>query len=103
MGKPIIATNVTGCREVVDNGKTGFLCKLKSSKDLSEKMEKLISLTHEERVLMGQKGREKVAEEMELEKIIDIYDYKILKITGEKQGLTLDLEEFLSIRKKQRI
>lgn len=40
---------------------------------------------------------------MELEKIIDIYDYKILKITGEKQGLTLDLEEFLSIRKKQRI
>lgn len=103
MGKPIIATNVTGCREVVDNGKTGFLCKLKNSKDLSEKMEKLISLTHEERVLMGQKGREKVAEEMELEKIIDIYDYKILKITGEKQGLTLDLEEFLSIRKKQRV
>lgn len=55
MGKPIIATNVTGCREVVDNGKTGFLCKLKSSKDLSEKMEKLISLTHEEKDFNGSK------------------------------------------------
>ena len=103
MEKPIIATNVTGCREVINDGETGFLCKAKSPVDLAHKMAKIINMTEKEKVVMGQKGRVKVIEEMDLEKIIDIYDYKILKITGEKQGLTLDLEEFLSIRKKQRI
>ena len=34
MGKPIITSNAVGCREVVDNGENGYLCKVRDSNDL---------------------------------------------------------------------
>lgn len=77
MEKPLIASNVAGCREVINEGKTGFLCKVKNSVDLAQKMAKIINMSEKERVVMGKKGREKVVEEMDLTKIIGIYDFKI--------------------------
>jgi len=52
---------------------------------------------------MGQKGRVKVIEEMDLEKIIDIYDYKIAAVLGEEEGITVDLQELISLRKTKKI
>lgn len=49
MEKPIIATNVTGCREVINDGETGFLCKVKSPVDLAHKMAKIINMTEKEK------------------------------------------------------
>ena len=103
MEKPIIATNVTGCREVINDGETGFLCKVKSPVDLAHKMAKIINMTEKEKVVMGQKGRVKVIEEMDLEKIIDIYDYKIAAVLGEEEGITVDLQELISLRKTKKI
>ena len=40
--KPIITTNVPGCRELVVKGKTGFLVKPNSSKSLTDGLLKLI-------------------------------------------------------------
>ena len=34
MAKPIVATDVPGCREVVEHGRTGFLCQVRDAKDL---------------------------------------------------------------------
>ncbi|UYI80139.1 MAG: glycosyltransferase [Fusobacterium varium] len=42
MEKPIIATNVTGCKEIVDDGENGYLVNVKDSFDLAQKMEKFI-------------------------------------------------------------
>lgn len=103
MEKPIIATNVTGCREVINDGETGFLCKLKSSMDLAHKMANIINMPESARVEMGKKGRIKVIEEMDLEKIIDIYDYKIATVLGEEEGITVDLQELISLRKTKKI
>ncbi len=103
MEKPIIATNVTGCREVINDGETGFLCKVKSPVDLAHKMAKIINMTEKEKVIMGQKGRVKVIEEMDLEKIIDIYDYKIAAVLGEEEGITVDLQDLISLRKTKKI
>ena len=69
MGRPIIATDVTGCREVVDHGVNGFLCKVKSVNDLTKKMKDMINLSTDERREMGLRGREKVEKEFD-EKII---------------------------------
>ena len=69
MGRPIIATDVTGCREVVDHGVNGFLCKVKSVDDLTKKMKDMINLSTDERREMGLRGREKVEKEFD-EKII---------------------------------
>ncbi|HIP92930.1 MAG TPA: glycosyltransferase, partial [Desulfurobacteriaceae bacterium] len=73
MEKPIITTDVPGCREVVENGINGFLCKPKDSKDLAEKMEKMLNLKEEERIKMGKKGREKVIKSFDEKIVIQKY------------------------------
>ena len=60
MGRPVIATDVPGCREIVENRITGLLCRRKDYSDLSNKMEVMINLSFEERKIMGSNGREKV-------------------------------------------
>ncbi len=73
MARPIIASNVTGCREVVDDQQTGFLCEAKNSSDLAEKIELMSNLSKSERRQMGLRGRKKVAAEFDQKIVADIY------------------------------
>lgn len=73
MGRPIIATDAVGCREVVDDGKNGFLCKVRDVEDLAAKMEQMLSLTHEQRVEMGGHGRKKMEAEFDEQIVIRRY------------------------------
>ncbi len=61
MGKPIITTNVPGCKETVIHGYNGLLCEVKSSHDLAEKMIKMITLDEEKLKIKGINSR-KLAE-----------------------------------------
>jgi glycosyltransferase involved in cell wall biosynthesis len=69
MAKPIITTNVPGCKEVVDDGVNGYLCEVKDADSLAKQMEKMILLSDEERIEMGRRGREKIVKEFD-EKIV---------------------------------
>ncbi len=69
MSKPIITTNVAGCKEVVEDNYNGFLVPPKDSKSLAIAMEKMIELSPKERDIMGILGRLKVIDEFE-EKIV---------------------------------
>lgn len=60
MARPIIASDVPGCREVVEDTKTGYLCKARDKKDLMRCVNDFMSLQHEEKALMGRLGREKM-------------------------------------------
>lgn len=80
MEKPIIATNVTGCKEIVENNVTGYLVKVADSEDLAQGMRKFINLSVEERKAMGITGREKILKEFDEKIIINIYREKILKL-----------------------
>ena len=62
MGRPIVATDVTGCREVVEHGVSGYLCKVKDANDLADKMKNVIKLSIDERREMGLRGRKKMEE-----------------------------------------
>jgi len=73
MGRPLIATDVPGCREVVEDGVTGFLCRSGDYLDLSEKMELMLQLPYESRRVMGAKGREKVESEFNQDIVCDRY------------------------------
>lgn len=42
LGRPIVTTDVPGCREAIENGKTGFLAQVKDEKSLANEIEKLI-------------------------------------------------------------
>ena len=80
MEKPIIATNVTGCKEIVENNVTGYLVKVADSEDLAQGMRKFINLSAEERKAMGIAGREKILKEFDEKIIINIYREKILEL-----------------------
>lgn len=71
--RPIITTNRAGCREVIDDGVNGFVVEQKNSADLIEKIEKFLSLSHEERRNMGLAGRAKVEKEFDRQIVVDKY------------------------------
>ena len=71
--KPIITTDVPGCRDVIDDGINGFLCKMKNPIDLANKMEKMLQLNNEERAKMGKRGREKICKEFNVDIVIKKY------------------------------
>ena len=79
MSKPIVTTNAVGCKEVVDDGMNGFLCEVKSGKDLASKIQKIIELSTDDMEMMGKKGREKVIKEFDERIVIQKY----LKAVGE--------------------
>ena len=68
MEKPIVTTDWVGCKEVVEEGKNGFLVPVKDHIALASAIEKLIN-NEELRIKMGRYGREKVLKEFD-EKII---------------------------------
>ncbi len=73
MARPLIATDVTGCRDIVEDGVNGLLCKVKSGTDLSEKMKKMMGLSSAEREAMGKKGRNKMIKEFDKKIVIEKY------------------------------
>lgn len=73
MGKPLVATNINGCREAIEEGVTGYLCQPKDAKSLTTALEKIINLSTEERIQMGKKGREKIIREFNREDVVNIY------------------------------
>ena len=80
MEKPIIATDVVGCKEVVDDGINGYLCEVRNSKDLADKMEIMINLSDDERIIMGKAGREKIVKEFDERIVINKYLESIKEI-----------------------
>lgn len=61
MARPLIASDVPGCREVVEDELNGLLCEVKSAASLASAMERMIELGHDGRIAMGEAGRRKVA------------------------------------------
>ncbi len=72
-GRPIITTNRSGCREVVDNGINGFVVEEKNSRDLIAKVEKFLSMSWKERKQMGLAGRAKVEKEFNRQIVVEKY------------------------------
>lgn len=82
-GRPVIATKISGCKEIFEEGVTGFGCEPKSSEDLIRALRKFLGLSWEERALLGRRAREKMEREFDREKVVkDYYE----EIKGEENG-----------------
>lgn len=57
IGRPIVTTDTVGCREVVEPGVNGFLCRPQDAADLADKLGKILSLTYQQLCEMGQASR----------------------------------------------
>ncbi|HAT4122600.1 glycosyltransferase family 4 protein [Clostridium perfringens] len=71
MGRALITSDIPGCREVVKDNKSGYLHKVKDSKDLANKMEKFILLSNEEKISFGKEARKIVEESFDKEKVVE--------------------------------
>ena len=81
MEKPIITTDAVGCREVVDNGKNGFLVPIKDFESLTKVMIKMVKIDANKRQEMGKLGREKVMREFNEKEVIKKY-LEVIKVSS---------------------
>lgn len=73
MARPVIATDVPGCRAVVDDKVTGLLCAPRSAECLSQALLEFLDLPAARRVAMGQAGRRKMEQEFDQDLVIEAY------------------------------
>ncbi|WP_419539436.1 glycosyltransferase [Paraburkholderia bengalensis] len=82
MGRPVVATDVPGCREVVADGVNGLLCEVRSAESLAAKLSQMLDMPIDERRAMGERGREKVAQEFDERKVVERYKDVVRELTG---------------------
>lgn len=69
-GRPLITSDIPGCREAVEDEKSGFLCKVQDTEDLLLKMRKFMDLSRQEREKMGRCGRRKMEQEFDKKNVV---------------------------------
>ena len=79
VGRPIIATDIPGCRETVDEGKNGFLVKVKDSSSLAEGMLRYLSLSDVEKQAFSRHSRKKAEETFDVRQVIKEYEKDLAK------------------------
>lgn len=83
MAKPIVASNVAGCANIVKDKTNGLLCNVKDSSDLAEKMKEMYQMSKDERSNMGQNGRELVKKFFDEKIVINKYLNVINHLTNQ--------------------
>lgn len=72
-GRPVITTDVPGCREAVEDGVTGLLCAARNASSLTAAVERFLGLPYDEKVQMGIAGREKMRREFDRDIVVRAY------------------------------
>ena len=73
MGKPVVASDVEGCREVVEHGLTGFLCEVRNPENLADYLSAILGMSAEQRCHMGLAARKKMEREFDERLVINSY------------------------------
>ena len=85
-GRPVIASDISGCREAVDDKVTGILCRPRDNESLADAVKCMIGKTTDERARMGQNARKKMEREFDRNIVIDRYMNEIEKAGGKENG-----------------
>lgn len=78
-GRPVLASNVPGCRETLQEGVSGLLFSAKDMESLVQAIKTMLSYTEGERRHMGLKGRKYVEQFFDRKEVIDAYLEEIQK------------------------
>jgi galacturonosyltransferase len=81
-GRPVIATRIDGCREIFEDGVTGFGCEPKNAKSLEGAIRRFLALPSEERAKMGAAARAKMEREFDRRKVTEAYMEEVRNILG---------------------
>ena len=77
--RPVICSDIYGCREAVVPEQSGYLCKVKDSDSLAAAMRRFCALSHEQRKNMGKNGRLHMEQNFEKSKVVNKTLNEILK------------------------
>ncbi len=83
IARPLIATDVPGCRSVVDNNVNGYLCAVQNAQSLTEAMHRFLALSPTEQSALGLAGRAKMEREFDQALVIQSYFEAIRAVTGQ--------------------
>lgn len=81
-GRPVIASNISGCKEAFEEGVTGFGFTPGKPAELIDAMDKFLALSKEERAAMGRRGREKMEREFDRRLVTASYMDEASQILG---------------------
>ena len=87
MAKPLMASNIPGCREIVDNGVNGYLFEPKNEKNLIDTIEKFLTLNEIEKKKLGLASRQKVERNFDRNIVIEANLEEIYKILKYKKRI----------------
>lgn len=76
-GRPVIASAISGCKEIFDEGKTGFGFKPQDTEDLVRALKEFLKLSAAEREAMGKSARTKMEAQFDRRKVAEAYKQEI--------------------------
>ncbi len=85
MGRVCIGSDVPGVKDGIEDGHTGYVFKVRDVDSMVEAVEKFLALSHEEKVEMGKRAREKMEREFDRNIVTEIYLEEIKKIEERKK------------------
>ena len=71
MGRPLITSDIPGCKEAVVERESGLLCKPKDPDSLYETMKYFLTIPSDQRAQMGKAGRRHMEEAFDKKKVVE--------------------------------
>lgn len=84
-GKPIITSDIPGCREAVDDGRSGFLVPPRDADALADAMLRYLRMTEEEKKQFSDRSRAKAESLFDVRSVIEKYEKIISGIEENKK------------------
>lgn len=82
-GRPVLASDIPGCREIFEEGITGYGFKPKDDNSIFEALARFSKIPYQQRKNMGKLAREKMEREFDRDRIVKIYVDRIEELVGE--------------------
>lgn len=81
-GRPVLASNIHGCKETFEEGVSGYGLKPQSTQSLIDSMEHFIALSHQEKKQMGIAGRQTMEKKFNRQIVVKNYLQEVEKVVG---------------------
>ena len=82
MARPLLATDVPGCRDLVEDGVNGLLCRVRDPASLAAAMSQLARLDRPALQAMGERSRRLVEDRFGEQRVIEAYRAALGVVTG---------------------
>lgn len=79
--KPLLASNVPGCKEIIKEGFNGYLFEARNTNSLIQSIRKFLSLSKDLQVQMGIEGRKIIISTFEKKIVVQLYIEEVNKIS----------------------